>query len=46
MPDDELEAQVASRACSYVFLVDGVLQHLSCHAGQIALLARGEAPGA
>jgi uncharacterized damage-inducible protein DinB len=47
LSDAEFESPVADRGYSYRFMVDGVLQHLAYHAGQIALLARSEeTPGA
>ena len=42
MSDAELEAPVAERGYTYVRMVDGVVQHLAYHAGQIALLAKNE----
>ncbi len=39
MPDTALEAAVGDHGYSYVEMVDGVVQHLAYHAGQIAMLA-------
>jgi protein-S-isoprenylcysteine O-methyltransferase Ste14 len=40
LSDVELETAVADRGYSYRLMVDGVLQHLAYHGGQLALLAR------
>jgi protein-S-isoprenylcysteine O-methyltransferase Ste14 len=42
MSDAALEAPVGSRGYTYVTMVDGVVQHLAYHAGQVALLSRSE----
>jgi len=42
LADAELEGPVANRGYTYRFMMDGVLQHLAYHAGQIAMLARNE----
>lgn len=39
MSDDALAAPVGTRGYSYATMLDGVVQHLAYHAGQIALLA-------
>jgi len=40
LPDATLDAPVGERGYSHAFMLDGVVQHLAYHGGQIALLAR------
>lgn len=42
MPDAALSAPVGDRGYTYVTMVDGAVQHLAYHAGQVAILARSE----
>jgi protein-S-isoprenylcysteine O-methyltransferase Ste14 len=42
MSDDALEQPVGTRSYSYSVMVNGVVQHLAYHAGQMAVLARSE----
>lgn len=39
MPDEALAAPVGSRGYTHTTMLDGVVQHLAYHAGQVALLA-------
>jgi protein-S-isoprenylcysteine O-methyltransferase Ste14 len=42
MTDAALDAPVGERGYSHAFMVDGIVQHLAYHGGQIAILARPE----
>jgi uncharacterized damage-inducible protein DinB len=42
MSEAQLAAGVGTRGYSYATMLDGVCQHLAYHAGQMALLARGD----